>query len=554
MRAKTPTFIAEFQLRTTPADERALRIRLDAGRNIYNAALGEALRRLDLMRESKAYRAARAMKGKDRAAAFRDLRKRFGFSFYDLKPFVATCRNSCWIGDHLGSQEMQALTNRAIKTVEQYAYGKRGRPKFRGKAFFDSVENQTNASGLRFLGDRIEWCPRAGGKKLAIAIHEPDEYQTEALRNPVKHCRVLRREIRGQVRWYVQVLMKGIAPQRRVHGAGVVGIDIGPSNIAMVSDDDASFEQFCPTVIEPWKESRRLQRAMDRSRRATNPECFNANGTWKKGAKARVRSQHYQRVALKRRERERRLAAERKRSHGELANRVLGQGTSVKLEKLSYRSFQKCFGRSTKVRGAGSFVSILKNKISAADGDLIEINTFKTALSQFDHTTGEYVKKPLKQRTHHFGDGITPPVQRDLYSAFLARCCSSSDTLDRTEVERLWSGAGSLLGRVMSRESQLVSGNGFAIPPAINGRVAGRSSKVSKTRCKADDVVATARASESADNGDTKSPYEDGLIRHGNTQRTLGSWCLLFSYQIRRCSNLKSSGSFSPWPPAASQR
>jgi hypothetical protein len=69
VRAKTPTFIAEFQLCAT--DERALRIRLDAGRNIYNAALGEALRRLDLMRESKAYQAARAMpKGKDRAAAF----------------------------------------------------------------------------------------------------------------------------------------------------------------------------------------------------------------------------------------------------------------------------------------------------------------------------------------------------------------------------------------------------------------------------------------------------------------------------------------------------
>ena len=111
MRAKTPTFIAEFQLCATPADERALRIRLDAGRNIYNAALGEALRRLNLMRESKAYQAARAMpKGKDRAAAYRDLRRRFGFSFYDLKPFTAACRNNCWIQDHLGSQEAQALT------------------------------------------------------------------------------------------------------------------------------------------------------------------------------------------------------------------------------------------------------------------------------------------------------------------------------------------------------------------------------------------------------------------------------------------------------------
>ena len=31
----------------------------------------------------------------------------------------------------------------------------------------------------------------------------------------------------------------------------------------------------------------------------------------------------------------------------------------------------------------------------ALDGNLVEINPYETALSQFDHTTGEYVKKPL---------------------------------------------------------------------------------------------------------------------------------------------------------------
>jgi hypothetical protein len=61
MRKKTPSFIAEFPLATTPADDRELSIRLDAARQIYNASLGESLRRLDLMRESKAWQAAQAM-------------------------------------------------------------------------------------------------------------------------------------------------------------------------------------------------------------------------------------------------------------------------------------------------------------------------------------------------------------------------------------------------------------------------------------------------------------------------------------------------------------
>ena len=126
--------------------------------------------------------------------------------------------------------------------------------------------------------------------------------------------------------------------------------------------------------------------------------------------------------AVKRRERDRRRAAERKRAHGELANPILEQGTTIKTEKLSYQSFQRNFGRSVKLRAPGMLVSTLRCKAEGAGGGVIEIDTRQTRLSQFNHTTGEYIKKPLSQRTHVFGDGATAPVQRDLYSAFLATC------------------------------------------------------------------------------------------------------------------------------------
>jgi hypothetical protein len=54
-RKRTASFILELPLKTDPGDERACAIILDAGRNIGNAVLGEGLRRLDLMRESRAY-------------------------------------------------------------------------------------------------------------------------------------------------------------------------------------------------------------------------------------------------------------------------------------------------------------------------------------------------------------------------------------------------------------------------------------------------------------------------------------------------------------------
>ena len=61
-------------------------------------------------------------------------------------------------------------------------------------------------------------------------------------------------------------------------------------------------------------------------------------------------------------EHHRRLAATRKRDHGELVNDLLQIGGTIKIEKNKYRSFQRCFGRSTKRRGMGEFVEHLKRK------------------------------------------------------------------------------------------------------------------------------------------------------------------------------------------------
>ena len=102
-----------------------------------------------------------------------------------------------------------------------------------------------------------------------------------------------------------------------------------------------------------------------------------------------------------------------------MANRIPAQGAEIKTEKIGYRSFQKNFGRSAKVRGACTFVATLSRKAEAAGGSVAEFSTRTARLSQFDRMSGEYVKKPLSQRRHVFADGTV--IQRDLYSAFLTR-------------------------------------------------------------------------------------------------------------------------------------
>ena len=61
-RVKTLSFVAEFPLQTTAADEKTLDTRLNAARHLYNACLQESLRRLDLMRMAS-WRTAFSVKG-----------------------------------------------------------------------------------------------------------------------------------------------------------------------------------------------------------------------------------------------------------------------------------------------------------------------------------------------------------------------------------------------------------------------------------------------------------------------------------------------------------
>jgi hypothetical protein len=471
MHAKTASFVAEFPLRTTAAEARALAVRLEAARHIFNACLGEALERLDQMRRSPEWEAAKSLPSgaprsperKARAEAFKAALIKFGFGSGSLQKFAERCRDACWIGDHLGSHDTQTTSLRAFRAVQHYAFGKRGRPRFKGRNRLNSLEGKSNEAVIRFKYGSVHY----SGLAMPI-LRDPrdrDGWQADALSRRVKYVRIVRRNIRGRERWRAQLVCEGLPPAkaRRPVAAGTVGLDLGPSMIAAVGSESAFLERFCPTVEQPWRALRRVERAMDRSRRATNPECFNPDGTWKRGVKARNRSLRYQKLAARRRERERRLASERKRAHGELANRILAQGKDIRLERLSYRAFQKCFGRSTKVRAPGMFVSMLIRKAESAGGMVLEINTRATRLSQFDHTTGEYVKKPLSQRTHFFGDGQTAPVQRDLYSAFLASCCGE-DHLDIRQVLEAWPAAEPLLRRAMSRSVQSASGKGFARP------------------------------------------------------------------------------------------
>ena len=448
-KASTPSFILEIPLVAKPKEDRVMVGRLDAGRRLFNAVLNDGLKRLDAMRSSAGWLSARTLpNGKPKSNAFRVCNKQFGFSDYDFQSLATKHKNAAKFDDRLGANETQKIGTTVWKAVSEYAFGLRGRPRFKGKNRpLHSLEGKDAKAGIRWKPEIgvVEW-----GKLVLTAIlpsKTQDPYVHQALSAKTKYSRIVWRREHGKRRWFVQLVQDGEAPAKYdFHTAGqIVGLDIGPSTIAVVADEAVSLQKFAPSVDQPWKEIKRLQRAQDRSRRATNPDNFNTNGTAKRNAKTWKKSERYKARQAKLAEVERVLAATRKKEHGTLANEILGLGTVIQTEMLSYKSFQKNFGRSSKVRAPGAFISLLSRKAESAGGTLIELDTRRLRMSQYDHVLGTCEKKPLSQRWHRLG-GSSTIVQRDCYSAFLAKHAQESKH-DSRRLNEGWTAAEPLLRR-----------------------------------------------------------------------------------------------------------
>ena len=466
-RVRTPSFVLEVPLVVTPKDARTALVRLEAARRVYNATLGDALRVLDRLRASPEWAAARALPkdSEERPRAFKAARKAHGFEEYAMQAFATGHKNAGGFANRLGAHETQKIGTRVWNAVNACALGQRGRPRFKGRGRpLKSLEGKSKGSGLRWNPGvaSLYWGDLILPARLPSATEDP--WLLAGLEARTKYARIVWRTVRGKRRWYAQLIQEGLAPPkaRAVRPEGVVGLDLGPSTVAIVGDAAVALERLAPSIEQPWAEQRRLQRAQDRSRRAMNPDNYDALGRAKRGRRRWETSVRYRKRAARLAAIEARLAAGRKRDHGNLVNRILAQGCQIRTEKLSMRAFQKAYGRSVKVRAPGAFLAELERKAERAGGQVEWLETRTLKLSQYDHVTGTYEKKPLSQRTHPLGGGAVQ-VQRDAYSAFLAREVEDG-AHNPSRLETAWAATEALLRRAGLCRSQATSGRPLGWP------------------------------------------------------------------------------------------
>ena len=278
-------------------------------------------------------------------------------------------------------------------------------------------------------GKHAEWMT------IPLDTANPTDYEMYALKGGEKSIRVvtIARKFERKNKYYVQFSIEGEKPQKgRTLGKGKVGMDLGPSTVAVSSNNGVQIDTLAQNYVDIQAEERRISRKMDRSRRANNPQCYNENGTFKKGERLTNFSKRYLKLKNKLKDLRRKGAAVRKLEHNIRANEILKLGDTFITEKDQFDSLKKKaketkvnekgkfqskkrFGKSIGNHAPSAFKTILKNKVKSLGGEFIEVST-KNAASQFDFTNGEFTPHKLKERNITLSNGNTH--QRDLLAAF----------------------------------------------------------------------------------------------------------------------------------------
>ncbi|TXC79094.1 hypothetical protein [Paraburkholderia azotifigens] len=193
-RKERTTFIVTLPLVTSPDDVSRLRARLECARRMFNVMLQDGLRIVEAVRADGRWAAALKLpKGAARNDAFKEVREAHGFTEFAFHSLAVAHKNAAGFADRIGSHETQTIATRVFKALEQYLFGKRGRPRFKGaRRPLHSLEGKNNKGMLRWIAKTSSLQVESGWTiKVRMPDLRKDEWLAAALQFKTKYCRVV---------------------------------------------------------------------------------------------------------------------------------------------------------------------------------------------------------------------------------------------------------------------------------------------------------------------------------------------------------------------------
>jgi putative transposase len=187
------------------------------------------------------------------------------------------------------------------------------------------------------------------------------------------NARVMRSTVqRANNGWVIAFTVERSAKERRARRPrAVVGVDVGLARLATLSTGHVAANSR--PLQASLRTLRRLQRQLDRQRRANNPGNYHPDGRTKKGCKNWVKSQRMVRTEQRIARRHERVANLRREQAHQLTTALTREFEVIGVETLAVKNLlgNRRLARHISDVGWGSVLAQLKYKTSWSDGSLL---------------------------------------------------------------------------------------------------------------------------------------------------------------------------------------
>lgn len=245
-----------------------------------------------------------------------------------------------------------------------------------------------NSTGIRFSLDEgnkigtVKW----QGLVFSIDLSKCTLYEWQALQSDICYCAVKREKIKGKWKYYIQITLKGHVPDKFDKQTGELKRQLGKGNVGLyftstsltVSTENGVKTYPLEIKYHEDKKTELLQK-MDASRRATNPDNYNGDGTSKE--KSEIKGWHFSKAYKKYRaelyEIYRKECEEKKLLQEILANEVIASGDVFNCNKMDFKFLQRNLGKKIQSASPAMLKTTIERKLSYHDVSINEISYSK---------------------------------------------------------------------------------------------------------------------------------------------------------------------------------
>jgi hypothetical protein len=442
---------------------------------LYDAGLDDMIARVEQIKRDNRWKELRAWKPKtskekkQRTQAYSVLYEEYKLSEYDTINRVRHhCKASKWIADHVDGKMVMALGGEIWNNIANWIYAKHGEPHYKPSGDRKTLAGIDTKSGLRYipgkrnqpgrvvqrtlgmrslkrplskksLNARTDWSLMSKGRSKYYLAQQDKIRQTKLVLEPLEDA-LERKGPRG----VVAHLTFDCLPYRsqeyldevsNAQPTDILSMDYGPSQAAYVTTDGVKGIMAPSAKLRAEKAAytnkiKKIDQAMDRSKREMNPDCYEQNGKGKHTQGKSIRGKRHKLTSKRQKSR----ARERRRLYAQ-ETKLLNQYHRAKIRELvllacnlvtEYDRFdewcQNGYGKSIQSYAMGRFKDLLLREFAILGGWTHEHDPYVTKLSS-TCLCGTRCKKDIRTRVHVCQNKECPlfekVLHRDLFSAYL---------------------------------------------------------------------------------------------------------------------------------------